>query len=196
MVEGWGNNDKARVVFMIKLYMESINGLESQETVARRLDVTPANLKKDEYLREATVIDEPLLRLQYMQGLHNVVTSKFRVDRDLALQLACYQFLVKFGSYDEEKHPVGFLNNRIVEFIPLHLFRQQRKDKWEADLYESLNQLEVEEGVDLMSLYLKEIYSLGNNVANSTFFRCRQFHYPELSEEAFIGICQRVLLSF
>lgn len=53
-----------------------------------------------------------------------------------ALELGAIQFLFKFGEYQVHSHKIGFLGNRIVEFIPIKHLRSVGTsiNEWETNL--------------------------------------------------------------
>lgn len=116
---------------MIRLYIPSLNGLQYVDVVARRLNLVTADtsdytatMNLEKYLLNAEVIDPSLLHLQYIQAVYNVITGAYPTSEDQALTLGSLHFLLKFGEYKPNVHVPGFLENRIVEFIPIRLLKR------------------------------------------------------------------------
>ncbi|CAE7435163.1 frmC, partial [Symbiodinium microadriaticum] len=139
IVSQWEGESVSKFVFMIRLFMPSIMGLQYPDVVSGRCGTGPdGELALEKYLQEAEVIDRQLLHLQYIQAVYNVITGKYPTSPELALELGAYQFLHKFGDFDECSHRAGFLGDRAIEFIPLALLRDSTSGRtvsqWECAL--------------------------------------------------------------
>ena len=92
---------------MIRLYMESVFGIQSRSEVAKKLEKSTSEITSQEFVQNASVLDPNKLHLLYIQCVYNVINSKFYVDKDLALRLGMNQFLIRFGGeFDQEIHKV------------------------------------------------------------------------------------------
>ena len=95
-------NMDVKIIYMMKLFMPS--ALEMVET------------------------DPIMLHLQYIQGLHSVVTgTHFANEIPTLVKLAALDVQAKYGPHDPSVHQVGFLTQRLHEFIPAHVFDKNRK---------------------------------------------------------------------
>ena len=164
-----------KLVFMIRLYMPSLWGIEFRDFVARRLD-KPVNFISDEvYLESADVIDEELLRIQFIQAIYFVITGQYYTTEQQILKLSSYHFFYKFGAYKPQIHKKGFLNERIVEFIPLRHLKDKGFEVWESKLFEYVGgtaqyEYQFESQSEAQRKYMDEIYSM--DTYGRTFFKC------------------------
>ena len=78
----WGTNSEAKLVFMIRLFVDNITGIEPRDVVARRLGVGDLDSEScgdsvtmTQFIDNAKVVDPGLLRLQYLQALYHVITG-------------------------------------------------------------------------------------------------------------------------
>ena len=121
-VKSWssGGNSKvtesAKLVFMIRLFMPCLWGLEHKDVVALRLD--KPSFSTELYLESASLRDEALIHLQYIQALYHIITSQYPTTEEQALTLGAYHFIFKFGNYKPDVHKAGFLGTRIVGKLP------------------------------------------------------------------------------
>lgn len=112
--EGGGTNDQGKLVFMIRLFMPCLWGLEYKDRVAQRLAKPSSMISVDLYLESSTVRDESLIHLQYIQALYHIITNQYPTTEEPALTLGAYHFIFKFGNYKSDVHKLGFLGTRIV----------------------------------------------------------------------------------
>lgn len=133
-----GVDKAAKFLFMIRLFMPCLWGLENRDEVAFRTDRAKSLLSTEAYLEEARLVDVNVLHLQFVQAVYNVITGRIPTKQDQALDLAAIHFLFKFGGYNAESHRAGFLGNRIVEFIPVKHLRSGlggvSVEEWESRL--------------------------------------------------------------
>ncbi len=152
VVRSWvdlGVDQTAKFLFMVRVYMPSITGLEYRDVVAHRLHKTKTQLSIENYLEEAATIDENALHLQFIQAVYNVITGRYPTSIDEALDLGAIHFLFKFNEFKPSSHKVGFLSGRIVEFIPIKHLKSGASgsiEDWETRLYERV-QIYVEEAL-------------------------------------------------
>ena len=176
VVKEWGKDTNSKLVFAIRLCTPRTLGIEMRDRVAVRLSKPLDFLSKEVYFEAAEVVDEALLRIQYINGMYNVLTGSLNVTYEEALKLASYQFVLKFGTYNPHVHKVGFLGPKIVEMMPLRLLKDKGFEVSEADLFEYIKnttQYEYIEGpMAAQKKYLDVIWTLDN--FGKTFFRCSQ----------------------
>lgn len=140
-VSSWPEGSPSKLLFMIRLFMPSIVGLESKNNVASRLGKPFDLLSNSLYLELASVNDSALLQLQYQQALYNVITGQYVVSDSDALYLGALNFINKFDEYQPLRHRPGFLGQRIVEFVPTKLLKTKTLEQWEGLLLESVRDL-------------------------------------------------------
>lgn len=63
--------------------------------------------------------DPRVREMLFIQTVYNVVSGLYPCDKDDALRLAALQFVARFGEFKPEVHAVGFLGQRLREFIPV-----------------------------------------------------------------------------
>jgi hypothetical protein len=142
----------AKFLFMIRLYLPSISGLEPRDVVAARLQLSKEDLSTSQYLAEAQVIDSNALHLQFIQAVYHVITGRYPTAPDEALTLGAVHFLLKFGRFQPEKHKAGFLGSRIFEFVPIKHLKGSGKSgmtasataDWERKLLEEAQRISEE----------------------------------------------------
>lgn len=186
-------DENAKLVFMIRLFMPSIWGLQYKDVVAASLSKPKNMLSLEVYLESANIIDANLIHLQYTQAVYHVITGQYPTTQDQALILGSIHFLYKFGEYNNTKHKLGFLGNRIVEFIPVRYLKKKSLEEWENILYQTLqthqdtlltlsnalkNQFITDNinnsnhNVLYQHKYMDNIFRLPNGLYGCTFFRC------------------------
>ena len=167
----------SKFIFMIRLFMPSIWGLEYNDDVERRVG---KSLTAHEYLQAAAVRDAGLIHLQYLQAVYGVITGQYQTSAELAIKLGMLHFTQKFGKYNPSSHKVGFLGPRIVEFIPLKLLKQRSLDKWEqaiiaavVDHHTSYEATKTEDEMEenVQKKYLDEVFAM--TPFGCTLFRCK-----------------------
>ena len=98
----------AKIIYMMKLYMESAMNLT----------------------------DRVAVKLMFVQAHHNIVTGYYYCPPATVLDLAGILMFHKFGPYDPSKHKEGCIpKGRLYEFIPATIFAQKRPEVWESDIY-------------------------------------------------------------
>jgi hypothetical protein len=172
------NIDKLKVVFMIRLYLPSLWGLD---------------IGKDNY----NIIDESLIYLQYIQAVYNVITGQYVVTIQEAVKLGAIHFILKLGFFNKLVHEVGYIGNRIVEFIPVKLMKTKSINEWEQLLLDSVYNISNEIMTDpkikdnssnsnIMAKYLTIILNM--DFYGQTFFKCSQHTIRSLPEKPILGI--------
>lgn len=172
------NIDKLKVVFMIRLYLPSLWGLD---------------IDKDDY----NVIDESLIYLQYIQAVYNVITGQYSVTIEEAVKLGAIHFILKLGFFNKLVHEVGYIGNRIVEFIPVKLMKTKSLNEWEQLLLDSVYNVSNEimsdpkikdntSNSNIMAKYLTLILNM--DYYGQTFFKCSQHTVRSLPEKPILGI--------
>lgn len=139
VLEKWSKNLKdktAKFLFMIRMYMPSITGLQHRIIIAQRHGKSSSHLIDQEtYIRDAELVDSASLHLQYIQAVYNIITGRYPTTKEEALTLGAIHFLFKFGRLNVIKHQPGFLGARIVELIPIKLLRSSTMahsmEEWE-----------------------------------------------------------------
>lgn len=79
--------------------------------------------------------DPAIIHMLYLQGVHDVITGAYPCAESTAVQLAALQIQAKFGPHKPQSHQVGFLGNRLVEYVPQRLMPQRTQQQWEADIF-------------------------------------------------------------
>lgn len=201
VVQAW-TDENSKLVFMIRLFMPCLWGLQHRDVVAAAAGKPKNMMSLEGYLDIAEVIDPNLLHLQYMQAVYHVVTGQYPTSQDQALILGSLHFLYKFGEFDSNKHKVGYLGNRIVEFIPVRYLKKKTLEEWESILFQTLqthqstllsmsiashtNPHEIA-AVTPQHRYMDNIFRLRNGHFGCTFFRCTA-SCKSLPETVILGI--------
>lgn len=152
VVQSWVDqkvDQTAKFLFMIRLHMPSITGLEFKDVVAHRLQKTKDTLALETYLQEAATTDVNALHLQFIQAVYNIITGRYPTTIEEALDLGAIHFLFKFNEFKPSSHKVGFLSSRIVEFIPIKHLKSGSSGSisdWEARLFDRV-QTYVDESI-------------------------------------------------
>ena len=137
----------AKIIYMMKLFMPS--ALEMVET------------------------DPIMLHLQYIQGLHSVITgTHFANEIPTLVKLAALDMQAKYGPHDPSVHQVGFLTLRLHEFIPAHVFDKKEKLDWEEYIYREHQSLLHRTGLNAKMEYVKICQSWECN--GCLFYEVRQ----------------------
>ena len=164
----------SKLLFMIRLYMPSLWGIEYRDVVAHRLDKPLALLSSDVYLEAAEVSDEELLRIQYIQAVYHVITGQYHTTEAQILKMSAFQFFYKFGAYKPNVHKMGFLGERIVEFIPLRHLKEKGFEEWEQKFFAYIQdkaqyECQFVSQSDAQRKFMDEIFRL--DTYGSTFFK-------------------------
>lgn len=179
----------ARLVFMIRLFMPSIRGIQTKERMAAILEKA-VELVPDKYFFEAApVVDENLLMLQYLQAVYYVITGTIPVDYDVALTLGAYYFLQKFGRMDRTLLKPGLIGGKIVEYIPIKHIKGKSTEVLETELLSRIESLSCTDGNDtaIMREYMTRIWGM-ENFSEYSFFRGLIHGHEHLPEKAILGI--------
>ena len=194
--ENGDGTEAGKLVFMIRLFMPCLWGLEFRDQTATRLDKPASTLSVDVYLGAALLRDEALVHLQYIQALFHVVTSQYPTSEEQALTLGALHFIYKFGAYRADAHKLGFLGNRVVEFVPIKLLRMHEFEEWETRLLEHLKDFTAHDNHEksVQRLYMEEAYHMP--IYGCTFFRCNQKGAHNLPDNVILGVQFEVRLSF
>lgn len=180
---------------MIRLFMPCLWGLQFKDRVAVALGKPASLMSLEAYLEAASVRDEALLHLQYLQAVYHIVTGQYPTTTEEALTLGALHFNVKFGEYRPPSHRMGFLGARIVEFIPIKHLRQKELEDWEQSLYDTLRDAQqngVGAGCSSSGAerkYLDTVYRMVHY--GCSFFRCFQRSTRSLPEQTILGIYNR-----
>lgn len=130
-----GISQTAKFLFMIRLYMPCLWGIQQKDVVAFRMNKPKSMVSIETYFDEAEVVDVNVLHLQFIQAVYHVITGRYPTTAEQALDLGAIHFIFKFGEYRPDVHKAGFLGNRIVEFVPIkHLRGSLGLPEWEAQL--------------------------------------------------------------
>lgn len=110
VVQGWDKEKfpNALLVYQCKLFMPSL------------LNNTPAKV----------------LQMLYIQAVHHVITGIYPCPADVAVHLAALQLQVRFGNHRPDSHKVGFLTEKLTEFIPTQLIGKKDLIEWEKQIFE------------------------------------------------------------
>jgi hypothetical protein len=127
ILQSWhssGCEKTAKFLFMIRLLVPSLWGLQCRDVVANSLGKADENdLPLPEYFSVAELTDVNLLHLQFIQAVYHIITGRYPTNQEEGLSLGATHFILKFGKYNANKHKPGFLGNRIVEFVPIKLLK-------------------------------------------------------------------------
>jgi hypothetical protein len=199
LIDTWSrdNQPNAKFVFLIRLYVPAISGYTSQEIVASNLGLsTTEQLSLENYFQNAEITNSQILYLQYIQCLFNVITGQYPTTLELALELGAYHFIYKFQSetttatvteseIEIGNYSIGFLNQRIVEFLPATHLRGNALEEMERKLYEKVEEVrrkaKVSETVwNPQRKYLELVMTQLPTCYGITIFRCSQVTWDEL----------------
>ena len=205
--------EKSRFVFMIRLFMPSITGLESRDVLAERIGKEKELIPDRFYYESAEIEDEELFNLQFIQAVYNVITGAYVTSLEVALDLAAYYFYQKFGNnFDPKILQSQLLGDRILEYLSIRHFEffddnfeniesTKRKinkknflEEMESMFLTRLKGLvaastKIDEE-EAKRLYMNKIWSI-DNAHGYTFFRGLIRNDDTLPEKAIIGIAQR-----
>jgi hypothetical protein len=146
-LSGWkeaGVEKTAKFLFMVRLFMPSISGLTTKDLVAHAQGLADqGDLPLSTYFVNASLVDESVMHVQFMQAVYHVITAQLPVVAEDALTLGALHFILKFGRFSTTSHKLGFLGNRIVEFIPTKLLKQagSTMQDWEQKLLQRVESL-------------------------------------------------------
>ncbi len=118
------------MMFRILLLLRSSN-LGGVGGAAFRMNKPKSMLTLDTYFDEAEVVDVNCLHLQFIQAVYHVITGRYPTTAEHFV----VHFVFKFGEFKSDTNRVGFLGNRIVEFVPIkHLRSGASLAEWEGNL--------------------------------------------------------------
>lgn len=133
-----------------------------------------------------------VMYLLYAQAVHHVITGIYPVDQEQAVFLGALQLQTRYGDHRPESHQVGFLTEKIAEFIPTQLIGERPLEEWEADIFKDHAELELEE--DSRVAYVQ--FCRNFPVYGNQFFTARQGHWKKYPKTVAIGISQRGIFIF
>ena len=196
-VESWEDQSNSRILFMIRLYMNSISGFETIEELSMRLNRPTHLINELSYLETMEITNNSLVNLQYLQAVYNIITSQYPCDEEEALKLGAIHFTHKFGEYQPMRHRPGFLGRRIVEFIPTKMLKSKGFEQWEQLLFDNVrnyfngtygNKLDAINIRNSQHAYVRRVMSY-TDYFGVTFFRVSQNCTKLVPEKAILGIC-------
>ena len=221
IINNWNDlniSQTAKFLFMIRLFMPCLWGFQHKDIVAYRLNKPKSMLTLEQYFNETEVVDVNILHLQFIQAVYNIITGRYPTTLEQALELGAIHFLFKFHIYESNIHRVGFLGNRIVEFIPIKHLRNNNLIEIEKQLFNKIQEIVVnsqnnhinndnntettqeEESQHHISYFKRnnkiitsqckymELIYSMENIYSITFFRCQQHCTRILPETLNIGI--------
>jgi hypothetical protein len=174
------NQPLAKLVFMIRLYVPAVSGYTSRDLVATALGIHSSEaLTLELYFQNAETTDQQLLHLQYIQCVYHVITGQYPTTAELALELGAYHFIYKFQPTEDSSYPLGFLADRIVEFIPFSHLRNANLEEWEEKLLQKVEDIRILSRAygpvwKPQRKYLEIVMTQLPSCYGSTFFRCSQ----------------------
>lgn len=171
IIQNWEGYEAAKFVFMVRLFVGSIWGLQYKDVVALGFGKAQEDLSLDTYLKVADMIDPALLNLQYIQAVYHIITGQYPTTAEVALQLGAIHFNLKFGDFDETVHQPGFVGNRIVEFLAMKHLKQRPIEEWETALLGAVRERAKLGSVDLQRHYMSYIFPM--SIYGCSFFRCK-----------------------
>jgi hypothetical protein len=181
VIARWMDDNESKLVFMIRLFVPSLWGIQYKDIIAKRLHQTKDSLTLQTHLETAEIIDSQLVHLQYNQCVYNVITGQYPTTPEMALELGVYHFIYKFGAYDETRHPLGFLSNRIVEFLPYGHLRGGNVQEWEERLLNNVREVQSahsaligKRNFDPQRRYVETIMLRLSACYGCAYFRCSQ----------------------
>lgn len=195
VISKWVDENESKLVFMIRLFVPSTWGIQYKDVVASRLGQTKDTLTLQAHLEAAEIIDSQLLHIQYNQCVYNVITGQYPTTPELALELGVYHFIYKFGAYDELRHPLGFLSNRIVEFLPFSHLRGGDIQEWEEKLLRNVGEIQNshsaligKKNFDPQRRYVETVMLRLSSCYGCSFFRCSQTQFTTLPNDLYVSI--------
>lgn len=189
VMKGWESNNynNAKFVFMIRLYVPAVSGYTSRDIVASALGINSSEaLTLDLYFQNAETTDQQLLYLQYIQCVYHIITGQYPTTAELALELGAYHFIYKFQPTQETTYSLGFLADRIVEFIPFSHLRGGNLEEWEERLLQKVEEIRILSRAygpvwKPQRKYLEIVMTQLPSCYGSTFFRCSQVKFSPQS---------------
>jgi hypothetical protein len=194
VIKEWPEESGSKLLFMIRLFMPSLWGLQHKDVVAKRLKVTKSALTLQNYILNAEEIDPQLTHLQYLQAVYSIITGQYPTTTDEALELGCLHFFFKFGEYQDSRHRIGFLGPRIVEFIPVKLLKQKSIEEWEQIFLNFVKEYSAKSGFSSdtpddkrpQREYMKIVFSLSH--FGFSYFKTSQKSTKLFPDKVVIGI--------
>jgi|Dee2metaT_7_FD_contig_61_1464247_length_1431_multi_2_in_0_out_0_1 hypothetical protein len=157
----WSPDSPSKLVFMVRLFFEAF-----------------------------TTSTEPAVQYwRYVQAVHSVITSNYPVENDMAVKLAALQFRAKFAN-EMEEFDENFLQNRIVEYIPIDNFELKRPEKWNQEIAtvysDEVSSLSDEEA---RAEYLSLVEQM--DIYGNIMFTVTQNSHPSHNERIKLGVSSK-----
>lgn len=160
-IQSWGDenyySESKKLVFMIRLFMTSLKSMTSPSVI----------------------------NLRYIQAVYHVITDELSVTKEQAEELGGIQMYIKFADQDKSQWVPGFLENRLVEFVPMPLKNRQREDQWETAILRKAKSMSGDP-VKMKEKYLELVSS--NDHYGVTTFPCEQKDFSNLSPNVLVGV--------
>jgi talin len=158
LVEGWPAGLEVRLVFQLKLFMESIR----------------------------MTSDPRMIYMLYIQGVYNVITGIYPTPMDEAVSLATLQVQAKFGDHDPSKHVPGFLSKQLRALIPSALLPRRTPTQWQEEILGRHAILNDAAKATPQLLYHQIL--LARDYYGCAFFLVRQSYSQMLPPDIVVGI--------
>lgn len=158
IVQAWGGNTRARLVFVVKLFMDSVRASS----------------------------DAAMVHLLYIQSVYNVITGIYPTSTDDAVSLASLQMQEKFGSHNTDVHVRGYLSHQLKGLVPAPLYPRKAPSTWESSILERHSQLNDEAKAAPALLYSRILQT--REYFGCAFFPVTQSCFQELQEAVLVGI--------
>lgn len=158
VVTAWGADERARLVFQIKLFMPSL----------------------------CASTDPPIVQLLYIQSVYNIITGLYPTSMDDAVSLASLQAQAKYGNSDPAKHKPGFLLRVLRGMVPSPLYARKAASQWEAEILARHAQLNSEAQEAPTALYSRILMT--REYFGCAFFDVKQTCLLDMNENITLGI--------
>ena len=116
--------------------------------------------------------DQAVVRMTYIQAVHAVVSEGIQVSKDKACELAAIQLAVRFGDHDPDIHLSGFITDRIFEYVPRAVLRENRADAIESEVYRFHQMLDISEYDDEIGNADDDFPLEAENRRKTAFMKC------------------------
>ena len=185
VLAAWGDAPRARLVFMVKLFMDSVKAST----------------------------EKALVYSLYIQSVYNVVTGIYPTSTDDAVSLASLQMQEKFGNHNPAacvaaalalccvihtphsappppslfpRHVKGYLSHQLKGMVPAPLYARKAPSMWESSILERHSQLNDEARAAPALLYSRILQT--REYFGCAFFPVTQTVFPELPSAVQVGI--------
>ncbi|CAE7910123.1 Tln1 [Symbiodinium sp. KB8] len=158
VLAAWGDAPRARLVFMVKLFMDSVKAST----------------------------EKALVYSLYIQSVYNVVTGIYPTSTDDAVSLASLQMQEKFGNHNPAAHVKGYLSHQLKGMVPAPLYARKAPSMWESSILERHSQLNDEARAAPALLYSRILQT--REYFGCAFFPVTQTVFPELPSAVQVGI--------